>query len=35
MFGDELDIPLVQVSIDGSLDPAKQWALGKAVKALR
>ncbi|CAG8599505.1 6484_t:CDS:10 [Acaulospora colombiana] len=35
MFGDELDIPLVQVSIDGSLDPAKQWALGKAVKSLR
>lgn len=36
MFGDELrDIPLVQVSIDGSLSPEKNWQLGKAVAQLR
>ncbi|KAG8840305.1 hypothetical protein FRB91_006321 [Serendipita sp. 411] len=35
MFGDEMDIPVVQVSIDGSLNPAKEWALGKAVESLR
>ncbi|KIM32151.1 hypothetical protein M408DRAFT_326809 [Serendipita vermifera MAFF 305830] len=35
MFGDETDIPVVQVSLDGSLDPAKEWALGKAVASLR
>ncbi|KAF8163133.1 Extradiol ring-cleavage dioxygenase, class III enzyme, subunit B [Crassisporium funariophilum] len=36
MFGEEfLDIPIVQVSIDSSLDPEKNWALGKAVAQLR
>ncbi|KAG8833663.1 hypothetical protein FRC17_010267 [Serendipita sp. 399] len=35
MFGDETDIPVVQVALDGSLDPAKEWALGKAVESLR
>ncbi|KII88713.1 hypothetical protein PLICRDRAFT_41929 [Plicaturopsis crispa FD-325 SS-3] len=36
MFGEEFtDIPTVQVSIDGSMSPAKNWALGKAVAKLR
>ncbi|KAF7359379.1 4,5-DOPA dioxygenase extradiol-like protein [Mycena sanguinolenta] len=36
MFGDEfLEIPIVQVSIDSSLSPEKNWALGKAVTRLR
>jgi len=36
MFGDEFtDIPIVQVSIDESLSPEKNWALGKAVTKLR
>lgn len=36
MFGEEfLDVPVVQVSIDESLDPEKNWALGKAVSKLR
>jgi aromatic ring-opening dioxygenase catalytic subunit (LigB family) len=35
MFGDSADIPVVQVSLDGSLDPAKEWALGQAVSSLR
>ena len=36
MFGEEfLDIPIVEVSMDGSLDPEKEWAIGRAVKALR
>jgi aromatic ring-opening dioxygenase catalytic subunit (LigB family) len=35
MFGDSTDIPVVQVSLDGSLDPAKEWALGQAVSSLR
>ncbi|CAL1704287.1 unnamed protein product [Somion occarium] len=36
MFGEQfLDIPIVQVSFDGSLDPAKNWAVGQAVEALR
>ena len=36
MFGEEfMDVPVVEVSIDGSLDPAKNWALGKAVSKLR
>ncbi|KAJ7349259.1 Extradiol ring-cleavage dioxygenase, class III enzyme, subunit B [Mycena albidolilacea] len=36
MFGDEFtDIPIVQVSIDSSLSPEKNWALGKAVTKLR
>ncbi|PPQ78517.1 hypothetical protein CVT25_011789 [Psilocybe cyanescens] len=36
MFGEEfMDIPIVQVSIDSSLDPEKNWELGKAVAQLR
>ncbi|KAF7338653.1 4,5-DOPA dioxygenase extradiol-like protein [Mycena venus] len=36
MFGEEFtDIPIVQVSIDSSLSPEKNWALGKAVTKLR
>jgi aromatic ring-opening dioxygenase catalytic subunit (LigB family) len=36
MFGEEFtDIPIVQVSIDGSLDPEKNWQVGKAVAKLR
>ncbi|KAM6500676.1 Extradiol ring-cleavage dioxygenase, class III enzyme, subunit B [Amanita muscaria] len=36
MFGTEFtEIPIVQVSIDGSLTPEENWALGKAVAPLR
>ncbi|KAI0831151.1 Extradiol ring-cleavage dioxygenase class III enzyme subunit B [Trametes gibbosa] len=36
MFGEEFtDIPIVEVSIDGSLDPRKNWALGEVVAPLR
>jgi hypothetical protein len=36
MFGDEfLDVPIVQVSIDESMDPETNWALGKAIAKLR
>ncbi len=36
MFGEEFtDIPIVQVSIDGSLDPQRNWQIGKVVAALR
>ncbi|KAF7796874.1 hypothetical protein EIP86_008059 [Pleurotus ostreatoroseus] len=36
MFGEEFtDIPIVEVSMDGSLDPSKNWAIGQAVKQLR
>ncbi|KAG6874302.1 hypothetical protein C0995_001527 [Termitomyces sp. Mi166 len=36
MFGEELPgVPIVQVSIDSSLSPEKNWALGKAVAKLR
>ncbi|KAI0670526.1 Extradiol ring-cleavage dioxygenase class III enzyme subunit B [Trametes maxima] len=36
MFGEEFtDIPIVEVSIDGSLDPEKNWALGEVVAPLR
>lgn len=35
MFGLETDIPIVEVSIDASLSPDKNWAIGKAVQALR
>ncbi|KAI0736920.1 Extradiol ring-cleavage dioxygenase class III enzyme subunit B [Fomitopsis betulina] len=36
MFGEALlDMPIVQVSIDSSLSPEKNWAIGKAVEALR
>lgn len=36
MFGEEFtSIPIVQVSIDGSLSPEKNWQVGKAVSQLR
>jgi hypothetical protein len=36
MFGEEfLDVPIVQASIDSSLSPEKNWAIGKAVTQLR
>ena len=35
MFGDVLDIPVVQVSIDESLSPEKNWEIGKALNELR
>ncbi|PPQ64001.1 hypothetical protein CVT24_009375 [Panaeolus cyanescens] len=36
MFGEEfLDIPIVAVSFDSSLDPEKNWEVGKAVSQLR
>ncbi|KIY43655.1 Extradiol aromatic ring-opening dioxygenase [Fistulina hepatica ATCC 64428] len=35
MFGEEIDIPIVEASIDGSLDPAKNWEVGKALSKLR
>lgn len=36
MFGEEFqDVPIVQVSIDGSLSPEKNWAVGKVVEQLR
>ncbi|KAG6909839.1 hypothetical protein DXG01_015112 [Tephrocybe rancida] len=36
MFGEELaGVPVVQVSIDSSLSPEKNWALGQAVAKLR
>lgn len=36
MFGEEfMDIPIVQVSIDASMDPEKNWEAGKAVAKLR
>ncbi|KAL1947686.1 hypothetical protein VTO73DRAFT_13410 [Trametes versicolor] len=36
MFGEEFtDIPIVEVSMDSSLDPEKNWALGEVVAPLR
>ena len=35
MFGEETDIPIVEVSMDATLDPQKNWALGEAVEPLR
>ncbi|KZT11441.1 Extradiol aromatic ring-opening dioxygenase [Laetiporus sulphureus 93-53] len=36
MFGEEfLETPIVEVSIDGSLSPEKNWAVGKVVEQLR
>ncbi|EKM82834.1 hypothetical protein AGABI1DRAFT_34839 [Agaricus bisporus var. burnettii JB137-S8] len=36
MFGEDFtSIPIVQVSIDGSMSPEKNWALGKAIAQLR
>lgn len=36
MFGEEFtEIPIVEVSMDSSLDPQKEWALGEVVAPLR
>lgn len=36
MFGETfLDVPIVEVSMDGTLSPEKNWAVGQAVKQLR
>jgi len=35
MFGDTIDIPVVQVSIDESLSPEANWEVGKALDELR
>jgi len=36
MFGHEfMDVPIVQVSIDGSLSPEKNWEIGSALSKLR
>ncbi|KAG9049199.1 hypothetical protein FS837_010921 [Tulasnella sp. UAMH 9824] len=35
MWGDKAPLPVIQVSIDESLRPEREWALGKAVDALR
>jgi 4,5-DOPA dioxygenase extradiol len=35
MFGLEMDIPIVQVSIDSSFDPEKEWKIGRALDELR
>lgn len=36
MFGEEFkDIPVLEASLDGSLDPLKNWAVGQAVRKLR
>lgn len=35
MFGLETDIPIVQVSIDSSFDPEKEWEIGRVLDVLR
>ena len=36
MFGEEFtEVPIVEVSMDASLDPQKNWALGEVVEPLR
>jgi len=36
MFGKTFnDIPIIEVSIDSSLKPEKEWALGRALDSLR
>ena len=35
MFGLETDIPIVEVSIDSSLDPEKEWKIGQVLDELR
>ncbi|KAL1707444.1 Extradiol ring-cleavage dioxygenase, class III enzyme, subunit B [Schizophyllum commune] len=35
MFGEQFGVPVVQVSIDGSLSPQKNWAVGEVVSQLR
>jgi aromatic ring-opening dioxygenase catalytic subunit (LigB family) len=35
MFGTETDIPIVEVSIDSSLDPEEEWKIGQVLDELR
>jgi len=35
MFGLETDIPIIQVSIDSSFDPEKEWKIGQVLDELR
>lgn len=35
MFGEETDIPIVQVSIDSSFDPEGEWKIGQVLDELR
>ena len=36
MFGEELtDVPVIEVSMDSTLDPEDNWRVGQAVKKLR
>jgi aromatic ring-opening dioxygenase catalytic subunit (LigB family) len=36
MFGEEFtDIPVIEVSMDSTLDPEDNWRVGQAVKKLR
>jgi hypothetical protein len=36
MFGEEFhSVPIVQASVDGTMSPKGNWALGKAITKLR
>ena len=35
MFGTETDIPIVEVTIDSSLDPEEEWKVGQVLDELR
>ena len=35
MFGLETEIPIIEVSIDSSFDPQKEWKIGQVVDELR
>ena len=35
MFGEETDIPIVQVSIHSSNDPEEEWKIGQVLDELR
>lgn len=35
MFGEETDIPIVEVSIDSSYDPKEEWKIGQVLDELR
>ncbi|KAM0749284.1 Extradiol ring-cleavage dioxygenase, class III enzyme, subunit B [Meredithblackwellia eburnea MCA 4105] len=35
MFNDKAPVPIIQVSIDASLSPEKEWAIGAALEPLR
>lgn len=35
MFGQEADVPIVEVSIDSSSDPEDEWKIGQALDELR